>query len=79
MIQPTLDYAFTIWDPHTKEDINTLDKVQRRGARFVCNSYTDTVNVEIFARVLFRETSHMYAKFRINKTLMKWRDHSVVD
>ena len=41
MVQPTLDYASTAWDPHTKEDINTLDKVQRRGARFVCNNYTD--------------------------------------
>ena len=41
MIQPTLDYASTAWDPHTNEDINTLDKVQWRGARFVCNNYTD--------------------------------------
>ena len=41
MVQPTLDYASTAWDPHIKEDINTLDKVQRRGARFVCNNYTD--------------------------------------
>ena len=41
MVQPTLDYASTAWDPHIKEDINTLDKVQQRGARFVCNNYTD--------------------------------------
>ena len=41
MVQPTLDYASTTWDPYAKEDINTLDKVQRRGARFVCNNYTD--------------------------------------
>ena len=41
IIQPTLDYASTIWDPHTKEDKHTLDKVQRRGAKFVGNSYTD--------------------------------------
>ena len=41
MVQPTLDYASTTWVPHSKENINTLDKVQRRGARFVCNRYTD--------------------------------------
>ncbi|MEW8546481.1 MAG: hypothetical protein AB2693_23430, partial [Candidatus Thiodiazotropha sp.] len=41
MVQPSLDYASAAWDPHTKEDINTLDKVQRRGARFVCNNYLD--------------------------------------
>ena len=41
MVQPTLDYASTAWDPHIKEETNTLDKVQRRGARFVCNNYTN--------------------------------------
>ncbi|MEW8548082.1 MAG: reverse transcriptase family protein, partial [Candidatus Thiodiazotropha sp.] len=41
MVQPTLDYAATSWDPYNKDDINTLEKVQRRGARFVCNNYTD--------------------------------------
>ena len=41
MVQPTLDYASTTWNPHNKEDINTLDKVKRRGARLVCNRYTD--------------------------------------
>ena len=43
MVQPTLDYASTAWDPNSKEDINTHDKVQRRGARFVCNNYTDRI------------------------------------
>ena len=28
-------------DPYTTEDINRLDKVQRRAARFVANNYTD--------------------------------------
>lgn len=41
MVQPTLDYTSTTCDPHTKEDINTLDKVQHRGTRFVRNNYTD--------------------------------------
>ena len=37
-----------------------------------------TVNLEIFARVLFSRNS-AYAKIRENETLVKWRDHSVVD
>ena len=41
MVQPTLDYASTTWDPHNKEDINTLDIAERRGGRFVCNSSMD--------------------------------------
>ena len=36
----------------------------------------DTVNSEIFARVLFTR-NFAYAKFRENKILAKWRNHSV--
>ena len=38
----------------------------------------DTVNSEIFARVLFSR-NFAFTKFRENKTLAKWRDHSAVD
>ena len=37
-----------------------------------------TVNLEIFARVLFLG-NFSYAKFRENKILTKWRNHSVVN
>ena len=40
-INPTLEYAASIWDPHQKADIDKLQKVQRRGARFVLNNYVD--------------------------------------
>ena len=33
-----------------------------------------TVNSEIFARILFSR-NFAYAKFRENKTLVKWRNH----
>ena len=36
-----------------------------------------TVNSEIFARILFSR-NFAYVKFRENKTLVKWRNHSVV-
>ena len=49
MVKPTLDYASPSWDPYTKDDIN--EKVQRRGARFVCNIYTDR-NLDVFLRCL---------------------------
>ena len=41
MVQSVLDNASTSWDQYTKDVINTLEKVQHRGARFVCNNYTD--------------------------------------
>jgi hypothetical protein len=30
-----MEYACIIWDPHTKENINKLEAVQRRSVRFV--------------------------------------------
>ncbi|XP_071153385.1 uncharacterized protein [Mytilus edulis] len=41
MVRPSLEYASAVWDPYKVEDINRLDKVQRRGARYVCNNYRD--------------------------------------
>ena len=37
----------------------------------------NTVNSEIITRVLFPR-NFAYAKFHENKTLAKWRDHSLV-
>ena len=37
MVRPTLEYASCIWDPHLKQDIQLLESVQRRAARFVLN------------------------------------------
>ena len=40
LVRPLMEYACTIWDPHTKENINKLEAVQRRSARFVYNDQT---------------------------------------
>ena len=39
MVRPVLEYASTVWDPHVQEEIQHLEKVQRRAARYACNSY----------------------------------------
>jgi len=35
LVRPILEYATTAWDPCRAKDINKLDMVQRRAARFV--------------------------------------------
>ena len=42
-----------------------------------CDQWLLTVNSEIFARVLFSR-NFAYAKFRENKILTNWRNHSNV-
>lgn len=38
-VRSILEYACTIWDPHTAVQIIKLEKVQNRAARFVLNNY----------------------------------------
>ena len=45
LIVPILEYACTIWDPHTLKDINKIEKIQRRTARFVKNSFSWSTSV----------------------------------
>ena len=40
MVRPKLEYACEACDPYYKKDINTLEKVQRKGARFCLLNYT---------------------------------------
>ena len=38
LVRPILEYACTVWSPHTAADKSTLESVQRRAARWVCGS-----------------------------------------
>ena len=39
MINPTMQYSRTVWDPALQTHITALEQVQRRVARYVCNDY----------------------------------------
>ena len=39
-VRPIVEYASSVWSPAIDSHINQLEKVQRRGARFVCSVYT---------------------------------------
>jgi hypothetical protein len=43
--RPLTEYASTVWDPHTKANIDKVEKVQRRAARFVANNYERKASV----------------------------------
>lgn len=40
LVRPVIEYASTVWDPTNQASINSLELIQRRAARFVCNDYT---------------------------------------
>ena len=39
-VRPTLEYCSSVWDPHTDYEIEKLEDVQKRAARFVFNQYS---------------------------------------
>ena len=45
LVQPHLCYSSSVRDPYYKYDISTLEKVQRKGARFVTGIYSYTESV----------------------------------
>ena len=40
IVRPQLEYAAPVWDPHTQDDIDKIEMVQRRAARWVLNDYS---------------------------------------
>ena len=39
LIRPKLEYACSVWDPHHRLHIESLEKVQKAAARFVTGNY----------------------------------------
>ena len=43
LVRPHLEYACSVWDPHTQKNVQSIEKVQHRAALFVvkkCNQCT---------------------------------------
>jgi len=45
LVVPIIEYGSTVWDPHLQKDINKVEKIQRRAARFVKNDYSWSTSV----------------------------------
>ena len=45
LVRPVLEYAHTVWDPHTVENTRQIEMVQRRAARYTLGRYRRTSSV----------------------------------
>ena len=45
LVRPIMEYAATVWDPLTQANIDNMEAVQHRAARFVLRSYRNTSSV----------------------------------
>ena len=40
LVKPQVEYASSVWSPYTKENINKIEMLQRRAARWVTNDFS---------------------------------------
>ena len=40
LVRPQIEYASYVWSQYTKENINKIEMLQRKAARWVCNDYS---------------------------------------
>ena len=45
IVRPTVEYCATVWDPHQKNHSNTIEKIQRRAARWATGRFDNTSSV----------------------------------
>lgn len=56
LVRPTLEYASAAWDPHYEKDIQKLERVQRKAARFCAGNYNPYASVTDMLQELNWET-----------------------
>ena len=61
LVWPVIEYAAKAWDPYTARNIQQLEAVQRRAARFVTGDYKTTSSTlyqpdDCLSRLEFRTT-----------------------
>ena len=77
LVRPLIEYASTVWDPHTQVNIWRLEIVQRRAARYVTNRQRNTSSVSTMLHSLHmwtlqdrRKDARLGTMYRIDRGLV---------
>ena len=77
-VKPILEYAAVVWTPHTRCDIDKLETVQRRAARFVMSDYNRTSSITAMLHNLNWNT--LYSRRRTSRLCLLYKIlHNLVD
>ena len=52
LVRPVLEYASPVWDPHTDNNIKSIEKIQRRAARWIMGNYRKSASVDSMLKIL---------------------------
>jgi hypothetical protein len=67
LVRPSIEYASSVWDPYTQNNIHQLEAIQRRAARFVYNNFYDReprVVTSMISRLQWESLEQRRAKAR---------------
>jgi hypothetical protein len=64
LVRPSIEYASSVWDPYTRNNIHQLEAIQRRAARFVYNNFYDRVVTSMICRLQWESLEQRRAKAR---------------
>lgn len=51
-MRPKLEYASSVWDPHTKSLIQVLESIQNRSVRFILSNYYRSASITLMKKTL---------------------------
>jgi len=69
LVRPILEYGATCWDPYREGQINALDRVQKKAAKFA--HHKNSPNWETLASR--RKLSRIYALFKAYSGKRAWK------
>jgi hypothetical protein len=78
-VLPTIEYSAAVWDPPTQRNISALERVQRRGARFLMKDYRQTSSVISMMSQLGWEEHRLIRRTHIKTILLFKIVNNVVD
>ncbi len=50
LVRPTLEYCSAVWDPHTRRNIDRLEQISTKAARFITNNYTKAPGITTYLK-----------------------------
>ena len=78
LVRSRIEYATNIWDPHTKANIDKLEMIQRKGARYVCRDFRQRSSVSDM--LLRLQWESLQARHKADKLVMLYKMvHGLVD
>ena len=79
LVRPQLEYASTVWSPHTTTNIYKLESVQRRAARWATRYYRYTSSVISMLQDLnWRTLDHSFSRIDSQPIMMYKVTHNLV-